>query len=167
MGVTSTTVDTLSRGKFLSAVRDHKGAQKRHRLLGTILNEEEEIDVSTFDQMRSSTMFPNHLCAHLSKDFSAITISPTAGMGTIKSINESWRKNPSASNSTDEERLLAIFSDISFRRMMSRFWNNPGPFELDLVGAVIRQGLFTEKHRAMVGSVLPASLHVGEVDSGV
>ena len=28
---------------------------------------------------------------------------------------------------------------------MSRFWNNPGPFALDLVGAVIRQGSFTEK----------------------
>jgi hypothetical protein len=34
---------------------------------------------------------------------------------------------------------------IQFRRMMSRYWDNLGPFSLDLVGAVIRQGTFVEK----------------------
>ena len=37
---------------------------------------------------------------------------------------------------------------ISFRRMMSCYWENASPFSLDLVGAVIRQGAFIEKmHR--------------------
>ncbi|KGO77246.1 Protein of unknown function DUF1399 [Penicillium italicum] len=34
---------------------------------------------------------------------------------------------------------------IQFRRMMSRYWDNLGPFALDLVGAVIRQGTFVDK----------------------
>ncbi|KAJ9667710.1 hypothetical protein H2201_002245 [Coniosporium apollinis] len=34
---------------------------------------------------------------------------------------------------------------FAMRRMMSRYWFNSSPFALDLVGAVIRQGLFVEK----------------------
>ncbi|RHZ43114.1 uncharacterized protein CDV56_100086, partial [Aspergillus thermomutatus] len=34
---------------------------------------------------------------------------------------------------------------IALRRMMSHYWNNIGPFALDLVGAVIRQGTFVQK----------------------
>ena len=34
---------------------------------------------------------------------------------------------------------------IAIRCMMSRFWENSSPFSLDLVGAVIRQGVFIEK----------------------
>ncbi|KAJ5095679.1 Protein of unknown function DUF1399 [Penicillium alfredii] len=34
---------------------------------------------------------------------------------------------------------------VHFRRMMSRYWDNLGPFALDLVGAVIRQGVFVQK----------------------
>ncbi|KAJ5574301.1 uncharacterized protein N7459_008728 [Penicillium hispanicum] len=34
---------------------------------------------------------------------------------------------------------------VHFRRMMSRYWDNFGPFALDLVGAVIRQGTFVQK----------------------
>lgn len=31
------------------------------------------------------------------------------------------------------------------RHMMSRYWDNASPFGLDLVGAVMRQGVFTQK----------------------
>ena len=34
---------------------------------------------------------------------------------------------------------------ITIRKMMSRYWDNSSPFALDLVGAVIRQGVFVEK----------------------
>jgi hypothetical protein len=34
---------------------------------------------------------------------------------------------------------------IQIRRLMSRYWDNLGPFGLDLVGAVIRQGTFITK----------------------
>ncbi|KAJ5436103.1 hypothetical protein N7445_006988 [Penicillium cf. griseofulvum] len=34
---------------------------------------------------------------------------------------------------------------VHIRRMMSQYWDNLGPFALDLVGAVIRQGTFVDK----------------------
>ncbi|PYH92432.1 hypothetical protein BO71DRAFT_431877, partial [Aspergillus ellipticus CBS 707.79] len=34
---------------------------------------------------------------------------------------------------------------VSYRRMLSHYWDNFSPFALDLVGAVIRQGTFIEK----------------------
>ncbi|KAF3483895.1 uncharacterized protein GIQ15_03219 [Arthroderma uncinatum] len=34
---------------------------------------------------------------------------------------------------------------IAVRRMMSRYWENSSPFALDLVGAVVRQGVFIDK----------------------
>ncbi|KAI0160700.1 hypothetical protein GGR57DRAFT_390743 [Xylariaceae sp. FL1272] len=34
---------------------------------------------------------------------------------------------------------------VAVRKMMSRYWGNSSPFALDLVGAVMRQGIFTEK----------------------
>lgn len=34
---------------------------------------------------------------------------------------------------------------VSVRKMMSRYWENFSPFALDLSGAVMRQGIFTEK----------------------
>jgi hypothetical protein len=42
-------------------------------------------------------------------------------------------------------KILLPKERIQFRRMMSRYWDNLGPFALDLVGAVIRQGTFVEK----------------------
>lgn len=32
-----------------------------------------------------------------------------------------------------------------YRKMMSRYWENPSPFAVDLVGIVVRQGTFVEK----------------------
>jgi hypothetical protein len=40
---------------------------------------------------------------------------------------------------------LEYAEKIQFRRMMSRYWENLGPFAVDLVGAVIRQGTFVDK----------------------
>ncbi|KAK7424060.1 hypothetical protein QQX98_000670 [Neonectria punicea] len=36
---------------------------------------------------------------------------------------------------------------LSIRKMMSRYWDNFSPFALDLCGAVMRQGIFSEKMR--------------------
>ncbi|KAJ5808189.1 hypothetical protein N7474_009458 [Penicillium riverlandense] len=41
--------------------------------------------------------------------------------------------------------ILRPAEKVHFRRMMSRYWDNLGPFALDLVGAVIRQGTFVQK----------------------
>ena len=40
---------------------------------------------------------------------------------------------------------LAAESRVAIRKMMSRYWENFGLFALDLVGAVMRQGVFVEK----------------------
>ena len=43
---------------------------------------------------------------------------------------------------------LSPTSKVQVRRMMSRYWDNFSPFALDLVGAVMRQGIFVDKmHR--------------------
>jgi hypothetical protein len=41
--------------------------------------------------------------------------------------------------------MLNRSSSIQVRRLMSRYWENSSPFALDLSGAVMRQGVFTEK----------------------
>ena len=51
----------------------------------------------------------------------------------MKQARESWSGTPL--------RQECIY----VRKMMSRYWNNPSPFALDLVGAVVRQGGFIEK----------------------
>lgn len=40
---------------------------------------------------------------------------------------------------------LPPISRLCVRKMMSRYWENFSPFALDLCGAVMRQGIFTEK----------------------
>lgn len=40
---------------------------------------------------------------------------------------------------------LPVSAKICVRKMMSRYWENFSPFALDLVGAVMRQGIFTGK----------------------
>ncbi|PWY91142.1 hypothetical protein BO70DRAFT_392790 [Aspergillus heteromorphus CBS 117.55] len=70
---------------------------------------------------------------------------------TMKTVNEyiatklkqrdiMWRANPNSfqTNLYPDEK-------VSYRRMMSHYWDNFSPFALDLVGAVIRQGTFVEK----------------------
>ncbi|GKU07096.1 unnamed protein product [Fusarium langsethiae] len=42
-------------------------------------------------------------------------------------------------------KSVPAFSRVVTRKMMSRYWENFGPFALDLTGAVIRQGIFSEK----------------------
>ncbi|KAI9924749.1 hypothetical protein MW887_006605 [Aspergillus wentii] len=44
-----------------------------------------------------------------------------------------------------QETMPPLADRMTFRRMMSRYWDNESPFALDLVGAVIRQGSFIQK----------------------
>ncbi|KAF9884035.1 hypothetical protein FE257_002373 [Aspergillus nanangensis] len=48
-------------------------------------------------------------------------------------------------NTSSFQTTLLPMEKVAFRRMMSRYWENVGPFALDLVGAVIRQGTFIQK----------------------
>ncbi|KAF4979789.1 hypothetical protein FZEAL_4063, partial [Fusarium zealandicum] len=42
-------------------------------------------------------------------------------------------------------RFTPPIAGVCIRKMMSRYWENFGPFALDLIGAVMRQGIFSEK----------------------
>ena len=44
-------------------------------------------------------------------------------------------------------RTLLRPERIAVRKMMSHYWDNSSPFALDLVGAVVRQGVFVQKMR--------------------
>ncbi|KAK6008736.1 hypothetical protein QM012_000639 [Aureobasidium pullulans] len=55
---------------------------------------------------------------------------------------------------------------IALRRMISRYWENPSVFAIDLVGAVIRQGSFIEKmhdidwlHSPALSHTIPRLIH--------
>lgn len=50
-----------------------------------------------------------------------------------------------AKGSRYASKRLDFDQKVSIRRMMSRYWENSSPFALDLVGAVLRQGVFVDK----------------------
>jgi hypothetical protein len=113
------------------------------------MDDDGKIDVKTTDP-KSSSMFPNHLCTYLGKDFEALSTSRTAGIADIKTIVEERMKKRRFFKHADRKCLYADSrGSISFRRMMSRFWANPSPFAMDLVDAVIRQGSFIDKMAAI------------------
>lgn len=58
------------------------------------------------------------------------------------SSDENWRLEMKGVRTRSD---LGPEEKITFRRMMSRYWDNFTPFALDLTGAVIRQGVFVRK----------------------
>lgn len=69
---------------------------------------------------------------------------------TMNSVRTELEKGFADGDYTDTAngRKATTEERISFRRMMSCYWANASLFSLDLVGAVIRQGIFIEKmHR--------------------
>lgn len=50
-----------------------------------------------------------------------------------------------ANSKTIPSKSLKRGEKIAIRRMMSNYWDNSSPFRLDLVGAVLRQGIFVQK----------------------
>ena len=52
-------------------------------------------------------------------------------------------------NKTTISKTLKRGEKIAVRRMMSRYWENSSPFALDLVGAVLRQGVFVDKMKTI------------------
>ena len=65
--------------------------------------------------------------------------------GTIRfDVSSEERRRLEAIGIRVRSRLIAE-EKIAFRRMMSRYWENHTPFAIDLVGAVVRQGVFVRK----------------------
>lgn len=64
-----------------------------------------------------------------------------------------------AKGSRYASKSLDFDQKVSIRRMMSRYWENSSPFALDLVGAVLRQGVFINKMRDIDWIHSPALQH--------
>lgn len=95
--------------------------------------------------------FPNRLVAHISQDLLRHTDARLGKVYTITELRdelETWLKDHKVISaiSLSQRRIMLLRDErIAFRRMMSHYWDNSSPFALDLVGAVIRQGIFIQK----------------------
>ncbi|RMY10033.1 hypothetical protein D0868_03919 [Hortaea werneckii] len=109
-------------------------------------------DLNVDSSASQATHFPNKLLAlGLGEEIlsrsrrNAKTVNES-----IEGIQEIINKTLGKEQSTKKARRNAnsrtkVAESIAIHRMMSRYEENPSPFALDLVGAVIRQGSFIEK----------------------
>ncbi|KAI1927265.1 hypothetical protein LOZ65_002392 [Ophidiomyces ophidiicola] len=98
-----------------------------------------------------SFLFPNKLILNALHQQLLRTLDfrlhPHATMKDVRSLIETAigsRRTISQANRSISGRLI-LEEKVSVRRMMSRYWDNSSPFALDLIGAVIRQGVFIDK----------------------
>ncbi|KAJ2985784.1 hypothetical protein NUW58_g5348 [Xylaria curta] len=95
--------------------------------------------------------FPNRLIQHGLR--SRLYDPPPASMESVRAIIEKALADSDivkqaesvAEKDKDKSYRLGQEARVHVRKMMSRYWNNTSPFALDLRGAVMRQGIFTEK----------------------
>ena len=101
------------------------------------------------DPTKHEIFFPNRIIlAGLSDALLRLTSDPNSSMDAVRKSVEDGLRNPALvrkAHSTSTFRFLKRTEKIAVRRMMSRYWENPSPFALDLTGAVLRQGVFVEK----------------------
>ncbi|KAJ5921358.1 hypothetical protein N7466_009684 [Penicillium verhagenii] len=95
-------------------------------------------------------MFPSKLMKACAKDLAAYTDARTNWCRDIDSLRreiETKLRDPKALAATYARHGVSVRpgEKVHIRRMMSRYWDNFGPFALDLVGAVIRQSTFVQK----------------------
>ncbi|GFF86582.1 hypothetical protein IFM60648_07757 [Aspergillus lentulus] len=96
---------------------------------------------------RQHSTFPNRFIEALGNDLLDYTDARQARCMTVSQLRdqlESKLKDWQIMRLANNGKPLRE-DGVAFRRMMSHYWNNTGPFALDLVGAVIRQGTFVEK----------------------
>ncbi|KAI1262938.1 hypothetical protein F5Y18DRAFT_146629 [Xylariaceae sp. FL1019] len=96
--------------------------------------------------------FPNRMIKNQLR--SRILYSPAdKSMEEVRKIIEATLTNTEHIKKIDQVRArdlrkryrLGQEARVAVRKMMSRYWGNSSLFALDLVGAVMRQGIFTEK----------------------
>jgi len=93
--------------------------------------------------------FPNRLMKAIGTDMLAFTdlhLDRCRSIDDLRSQMEIKLRDRKVLRATNSGyRGLFLGEKVHFRRMMSHYWDNIGPFSLDLVGAVIRQGTFVQK----------------------
>ncbi|RPA96828.1 hypothetical protein L873DRAFT_1829279 [Choiromyces venosus 120613-1] len=138
-------IDTLSRAKFIECL-DRLTSSAGTLLPGTVLDRDGKPNPEVMLPDKT-WMFPNEMCKYLQTSLRTCGSDPrTADLNDIKlEMNKSLKNRKFLKSRRIPYRYLDREGKISFRRMMSRFWSNPSPFAIHLVGAVIRQGSFVEK----------------------
>ena len=70
-------------------------------------------------------------------------------MDDVRGIIEKGIQNDLRNRSSNMQTTGFPERKFAVRKMMSRYWSNSSIFALDLIGAVIRQGMFIEKMHAI------------------
>ncbi|KAL5361897.1 hypothetical protein BJX96DRAFT_166243 [Aspergillus floccosus] len=100
---------------------------------------------------KTQSSLPNRLLQAIYEDVMDFTDAKAGKCPSVTALRDLLesklkdRKVMRVVNSASVGTTLYPVEKIAFRRMMSRYWDNVGPFALDLVGAVIRQGTFIQK----------------------
>jgi Glycine-rich domain-containing protein-like len=158
------THETLRLSKFR---RDIELLQKFDLPLpGTILSVK-GVPTATPSASDHDILFPNRLVlAGLGRDLNSITNAGniryrkmTAVRTAFESALRSRHLVSEAKGSRIESKSLHFDQKVSIRRMMSRYWENSSLFALDLVGAVLRQGIFVDKMKGIDWINSPALEH--------
>ncbi len=100
---------------------------------------------------RFQRTFPNRLIRYNLR--SRLYDPPPASMNAVRDIIERALADSNAIKQVESltaaqmkrSYRLGQEARVHVRKMMSRYWGNSSPFALELGGAVLRQGIFTEK----------------------
>jgi len=112
-----------------------------------------ESSTATVDPTKHEVFFPNRLIlAGLYTDLMEQT-DPGSSYDfdqVRKSIERGLRDRSLVTKANKTiSKALKRGEKIAIRRMMSRYWENSSPFALDLVGAILRQGVFVDKMKSI------------------
>lgn len=106
---------------------------------------------------KEDVLFPNRLVlAGLGQDLNSLTHPRNLEHQNMTAVRKAFEKAlqsrqlvSEAKKSTFPSKKLDFDQKVAIRRMMSRYWENSSPFALDLVGAVLRQGVFVNKMKGI------------------
>jgi hypothetical protein len=151
---TKVTKETLSVAKFCNDADDV--VLKSIPMPGTLLWPPSGVPIVLMDRTVNKfdqRMFPNHMIQHvLRTQIQGLLDSPDPEnpptMETVRKLIETEALMKQSALTTiygKPMRRVPPLSRVTTRKMMSRYWENFSPFALDLTGAVIRQGIFSEK----------------------
>lgn len=137
---------------------------QNHPMPGTILDNKTGMATRIFEHERTRfhRTFPNRLIRYELR--SQLYDPPPASMNAVREIIEKTFNDADAikrvdmveGKNKDMAYRLAQEARIQVRKMMSRYWGNSSSFALELGGAVLRQGIFTEKMYKVCSPVKPS-----------
>ncbi|KAI8954979.1 hypothetical protein F4801DRAFT_587161 [Xylaria longipes] len=145
--------DYLEIFKFGADVKDLLAHE--YPMPGTLLDNKtgmiKQVPHGGFVKHRFQRTFPNRLIRYHLR--SQLYNPPPASMDAVRQIIERALadsdviKEVERVNEKDKKKSYRLGQEarVHVRKMMSRYWGNSSPFALELGGAVLRQGIFTEK----------------------